>query len=332
VTSTPTWVAGGVAEPGYGAPFDAPPSPPSGGAVPPPPAPSVPPARPASPEVSQPPTPVPVLVTRIALIIGLVGAWCVLFVAGLSGVPAARAQQVGYGDLRSGLAQEIVPIGGAIKPGTPVALIEAPAIDLRYVVVEGTSSGDLRAGPGHLRSTPLPGQAGVSVIFGRAFAYGGPFRHVTLLQPGDTVTVTTQQGTFTYRVDGVRRAGDPVPDPPAAGAARMTLVTAEGVSWRSGWVPDRAVYVDTTLTGATVPTPAGRPGAVPIAENAMQGDKAALFPLVLWLQLLLLAGLGVVWAQSRWGGAQAWLVGTPVVLAALFGAGQTAIQLLPNLL
>jgi sortase A len=332
VTTTPTWVAGGTVEPGYGTPFDAP----GNGATPPPVAP--PPAPPApvpptsaTPE-TRPPAPMPVLVARVAFTVALIGAWCVLFVSGLSGVPAARSQQVAYGTLRSGLAQEIVPIGGSIAPGTPVALLEAPTIGLRYVVVEGTSAGDLEAGPGHLRSTPLPGQAGVSVLFGRAFAFGGPFHHITDLRPGDAITVTTQQGTFTYHVQDVRRAGDPIPDPPAAGTSRMTLVTAEGVSWRAGWVPNRAVYVDTTLSGATVPSPAGRPASVPAAENAMQGDKGALFPLVLWLQLLLLAAVGVVWAQARWGGAQAWLVGTPVVLAILFGVSTTAVQLLPNLL
>ena len=43
------------------------------------------------------------------------------------------------------------------------------------VVVEGTTPGEPDAGPGHLRDTPLPGQAGVSVVFGRRATFGAPF-------------------------------------------------------------------------------------------------------------------------------------------------------------
>lgn len=277
------------------------------------------------------PVSIPILITRIVFGIAFVAAWSVLFVTVLSSFPAARSQQVLYDTLRTNLAQEIAPIGGAIKPGTPVALISAPAINLRYVVVEGTSAEDLRAGPGHLRNTPLPGQAGVSVIFGRAVAFGGPFHLLAELQTGDQIKVTTQQGTFTYHVDGIRHAGDPVPDPAPSGAGRMTMVSAEGVSWRAGWVPDRAVYVDTTLVGATVPTPAGRPTAIPVAEGAMRSDQGSMFLLVLWLQLLFVAGIGTAWAHSRWSGAQAWLAGAPVIFAALWGASDVALSLLPNL-
>src|SRR5205814_10125702 len=94
--------------------------------------------------------------------------WSVSFARGLTGLQAARSQLVLYGQLRTTLADATVPIGGTIDPGTPVALIEATRIGLRYVVVEGSSAGDLRAGPGHRRDTPLPGQAGTCVRYGRA--------------------------------------------------------------------------------------------------------------------------------------------------------------------
>ncbi len=290
-------------------------------------------ARPAvAPAATPPEIPVgSVVAARILGGIALLTIWCLLFVVGLSSLTAARTQHLLYGQLRSQLTLETVPLGGAIAPGTPVALIEAPAINLRYVVVEGTSSGDLRAGPGHRRDTPLPGQAGASVIDGRSLAFGGPFRHITDLQAGDIVTVTTGQGTFTYQVDGVRRAGDPIPAPLAAGTSRLTLATSEGVSWRAGCAPDRVVYVDSTLQVLTQPAPSGRP-ALPASEKALAGDPGALVPLVLWLQLLLAVLIGAAWAQVRWGGAQTWLVGAPAVLAALWGASEAAVQLLPNLI
>jgi sortase A len=123
----------------------------------------------------------------------------------------ARSQQLKYEQLREHVADQTEKIGGTIDPGTPIGLIEAPAIDMRYVVVEGTSSGDLRAGPGHRRDSPLPGQGGVSIIYGRAVVFGAPFERITELRKGDTITVTTGQGTFDYLVDGVRHAGIPVP-------------------------------------------------------------------------------------------------------------------------
>lgn len=290
-------------------------------------------AAPAPYRVPPPPLPAAAEVAvRVAATLALVAAWCALYIFALSGLPAARDQQVLYEQLREQIALATEPIGGMIPPGTPVALLEAPSINLRYVVVEGTSAGDLRAGPGHRRDTPLPGQAGVSLVYGRSVAFGGPFRRITELRAGTTITVTTGQGTFDYRVDRVRRAGDAVPDTLGTGEGRLTLVTGEGVSWRAGWVPDHAVYVDSTLLNAAVPAPSGRPAAVPKAEEAMQPDLGGLVALVLWLQLLVFASVAAAWGWQRWGSAQTWLVGLPLVLLALWGATQAATQLLPNLI
>lgn len=272
------------------------------------------------------------LVVRIASGCALLAIWCLFFPLALSGLQEARSQQLLYGDLRERLSAATQPIGGVIQPGTPVALIEAARIGMRYVVVEGTSSGDLRVGPGHRRDTPLPGQPGASVLYGRAVAFGGPFQHIAELRPGDTVTVTTGQGTFDYKVDGARRAGDPLPEPLRSGTGRLTLVTAEGVSWRAGWAPDRAVYVDSTLQGSAQPAPAGRPRGLPDAEQAMRGDLGALVPTVMWLQLLAIAGGAAAWAQVRWDGPRTWLTCLPVILAAVWGATESAVQLLPNLI
>ena len=42
----------------------------------------------------------------------------------------------------------------------------------------------LTDGPGHLSDTPLPGQMGTSVIFGRSVTYGAPFDAITGMQEG----------------------------------------------------------------------------------------------------------------------------------------------------
>ena len=286
-------------------------------------------------ELRRAPTWVTVII-RFFGVSALLLSWGILYVVGLSSFSAARSQQLLYADFRATVSETngdtYVPIGGAIPLGTPIALIEAPQIGLRYVVVEGTDGDDLRAGPGHKRNTPLPGQAGVSVIYGRSLAYGGPFRHITELVPGDAITVTTGQGTFTYLVEKIRRAGDPIPDTLPSDGSRLRLVTAEGVSWRDGWAADRTVYVDSILQGPTLPTPAGRPTAVSASEEALASEPGALVPVVLWLQLLLIVGCGLAWAQVRWGSSPTWLVGLPVLLAALWAASDSAMALLPNLM
>jgi sortase A len=268
----------------------------------------------------------------IVTTVRLVAAWCLAYALGLSGLQEQHDQGHLYDQFRENLAEATVPIGGAIAAGTPVALLQLPVAGAhKLVVVEGTSSSDLREGPGHRRDTPLPGQAGVAVVFGRGATFGAPFRNVSDLPAGADLTVTTGQGVFHYKVDRVRRPGDPLPPVLAPTSSRLTLVSATGSGWRSGWTASRMVYVDASLVGKVQPTPAGRPTAVSSAEQAMHINRSALMPLVLWLQLLVVAAIAVAWARERWGRWQTWLVGTPVLLAALWGASSSASGLLPNL-
>ena len=200
------------------------------------------------------------------------------------------------------------------------------------VVVEGTAPGDLAAGPGHLRNSPLPGQAGTTVLMGRSVTSGAPFTSISAFRLGTVITVTTGQGVFSYKVDGIRRAGDKLPAPPAANGSRLTLVTSDGSGWRGLLAPAKTVWVDATLQGSTVLAPPGRPVVVPAAELANHGDPSAWLLVVLWLQALVVAGVAFTWAWFRWGRWQTWVVGTPIVVAVLWGASATAMRLLPNLL
>lgn len=279
------------------------------------------------------PVPAPVtVIVRSLLTLALLAGWLVAYALWVSAVQQARTQHELYNGLREQLALATAPIGGDIAPGAPVALIEAPAVGLSQVVVEGTTSGVMRAGPGHRRDTALPGQPGTSVVYGHAAAFGGPFRRVTELRAGDRITVTSGLGIMRYEVTGLRRERDPLPAPVATGGARLTLVTAEADGWRSGWAPDRVVYVDATLRGGDLqPGRPGRPATVTVAEKALQADPDALVPLVFWLQLFVFAALGTTWARQRWGGPQTWFVGVPVLLACLWGTVETLALFLPNL-
>lgn len=256
---------------------------------------------------------------------------CYVFV--FSSLQEQRSQQQLYAQFRGLLdpASETPPsIGGTITPGTPVAMLDAPQAGIRdLIVVEGTSSDELMAGPGHLRDTPLPGQAGQSVLIGRSTTAGAPFGGLTALRKGDPITVTTGQGTFHYVVTAVLNAGDAQPEVPVNGSL-LTLVTSAGSGALGGIVPSRLVYVEAVLHGTTVAAPAGRPPLVASDEVQGAGDPSAWIFVVLWLQGLLVASVGAVWLWSRWGRLQAWLVGGPIVFAVLWGLSSAAMRLLPN--
>jgi sortase A len=142
--------------------------------------------------------------------------------------------------------------------------------------------------------------------------------------------VTTGQGVFEFQVLGVRRAGDPVPPPLAAGAARLSLVTADGTPF----VPSGVVRVDADLVGAAVggPRPALTADSLPASERPLGTDTSTLWALALWLQALTLVMVGAIWAWHRWGRPQAWIVFTPAVVLVGLGAAGELARLLPNLL
>jgi sortase A len=88
----------------------------------------------------------------------------------------------------------------AFRSGDAVARIRVPKIGLDKIVVEGVDVDDLRRGPGHYRSTPMPGQRGNAAIAGHRTTYGAPFNRIDELDPGDEISVSTPQGDFTYTV------------------------------------------------------------------------------------------------------------------------------------
>ncbi|MFC0532542.1 sortase [Phytohabitans kaempferiae] len=303
--------------------------------------PAAPPPPPASPAVRA-----ALQVPGIALsILAAVALGFVVHLTLLSQLQYARNQQTAFADFRAELARGTAPVGqttveyedgaeqgreSVVGPGTPVAVLRIPAVGLSTVVFEGSSGDVLRQGPGHRRDSVLPGQPGTSVVMGRRAAYGGPFRDLDLLLPGDAVIVTTGQGEHTYRVVGLRRPGEPAPPPLDAGKGRLTLVTADG----SLYVPRDVLRVDAELVTEAKPAPARRFGAasLPPADAAMATDAGAWTPLLLWSQGLLLATLGVTYLRARWGGWQAWIVGAPVILALGLAIADQAARLLPNLL
>ncbi|MCE9621110.1 MAG: sortase [Actinomycetia bacterium] len=248
---------------------------------------------------------------------------------------ARAAQRQAFDRFRERLAFGTAPTSGAdeeghlLALGTPIALLEIPALGLKQIIGEGTTAGVLLDGPGHERDTVFPGQFGTSVIMGRRAGFGGAFSDIGSLKAGDDLNFTTAQGTFVYEVVGVRREGDVIPAVPA-GSARLILATAGG----SAFVPNGVLRVDANLVGTPVVgvTPPFRSSNLPARERVMHNDTSTLWVLAFWLQVLLLFALAAIWAWHRWGHIQAWIVFFPTLLFVGLAVSGEAARLLPNLL
>jgi sortase A len=274
------------------------------------------------------------LALAIPVAIAVFALWFLLFAFELTPFQEHAAQNRLYDRLRLELAEATAPLAEPIRAGDPVALISADSAGMRnVVVVEGTTSALLRQGPGHLGDTPLPGQVGNSVLLGRSVTYGAPFGKVTELKQGDQLTVTTGQGVFEYRVEDVRYPGDRLPPLLKDQQSRLTFVTSSGSGWGAGWAPTRTAYVDALLVkGKAQAVPAGGAGTVTNSSLPMKGDPSGAVALIFWIEALSAGVVALAWAWVRWGRAQTWMAGAPVLLGLLWGTSDAVMRLLPNLL
>lgn len=277
------------------------------------------------------------VVSSACTIVLLVCGWMLLQMLVLGRVSEARSQHLLYNEYRTQLATETAPSGALdyngkpVAEGSPVALLTIPRLGLSDVVVDGTASGDLLHGPGHLRSTPLPGSIGTSLVMGRSTTYGAPFGDLTTLRPGDEISVLGAQGTVHYTVTDVRRAGDQIPpNPTGRTAGRLILATADGSGALSFLRPSSVVYVDADTTKGFPSGPVYP--AVPDSEKAMQHDPSAWPLLVLLLAFLAALVLGVSIARRRLQAALVWLVAAPVAIALAWAVTDQVMRLLPNLM
>ncbi|MFI9270130.1 sortase [Kitasatospora sp. NPDC052896] len=252
------------------------------------------------------------------LLLGFVG-----YLVALSGLQEQHYQAATYQTFRYQLANATAPTGAAAD-GTPVAVLDIPAIGLEHaVVVEGTSGRDLMRGPGHRRDTALPGQQGTAVLFGRGTAFGAPFGRLAALRLGDKIYATTGQGRFSYTVNAYGDGSHPIRDP--AAPARLVLTTSD-----SGWIPTGTVLVGARLDGPAQDNPYGRPALLP-ADHALAVDAGALAALQLWALALFGAVLAATVAARSWQRRAAYLASAPVVAALLWAVYENAAALLPNL-
>jgi sortase A len=253
----------------------------------------------------------------------------------------------------------------AFRSGDAVARIRAPKIGLDKIVVEGVEVDDLRKGPGHYRSTPMPGQRGNAAIAGHRTTYGAPFNRIDELEPGDEILVATPQGDFTYKVvphgnpDG-SIAGHQIVRPndvwvlDDVGDNRLTLTACHPKYSASQRIVVQALLVEppaltpklvtnptetdpsttspTTIAG-TPPTTATVSGSEVIPredlDDGLGGDGSHRWPAFFWGLVVAIFMVGIGRSTRRWGRLRSWATSTVPLLLVVFVFFQHLDRMLP---
>jgi sortase A len=264
-----------------------------------------------------------VLISGLGVLILLLLGYLYVFTP----LSAARAQHSLLHQIQAQPADSYRLAEGQVPPeGSPLGLIEIPALHLDQAVVQGTDAQDLQKGPGHMPTSSLPGQRGNAVIAGRRATYGAPFGSISSLRRGQTIEVIDGLGTFHYRVTSVVYVQGGAHDVVTQSANnRLTLVTAG-----SGYWPQGRLAVIAVLQGKPFPRLASTHFAAPQSELGLSGDAASGVLFVLW-SLLFLALLTVsVWLLRRWSQpVVVLLLALPVLLLVAIFACESFVGALP---
>jgi sortase A len=189
-----------------------------------------------------------------------------------------------------------------------------PKIGVDVFVVQGTDDSDLRKGPGHYPATPYPGQRGNAAIAGHRTTYGAPFGDLDGLEVGDTIQVTTLQGSFNYRVYDtlvVSPTNSDVLDPDPTRPATITLTTCNPkYSAAERLIVKGELVVPTgaqPLPSTVNPDAAAAKNA--LAQDPLSGDSGSRLAAV--IAGLVLAVIGGLWwllfhRHPRW---TTWFIG-----------------------
>lgn len=257
----------------------------------------------------------------VLLLAALIGGFLAYLFAG-SGIQEQGAQSRLYSTFATELGQDVGPLGPT-RLGAPVAVLDIASIGVRnLVVVEGTTAENLTAGPGHLRNTPLPGQLGLSVIYGRRATFGAPFAGLDRLRVGNEITTYTQQGKSVYKVVAIGDSQHPVKD---TTLNRLALLTASSPD-----VPAYYLEVDADL----VTTAHNGPVQMPVlgsSERALAGDTGALVLTMIWGLALAIVAVSGAYGAARWSPWPVYLIMAPAVLAIVWNLYENVAALLPNI-
>jgi len=128
--------------------------------------------------------------------------------------------------------------------GTPVARVIIPRLGLDEVVVEGVGDDELRAGPGHMIGSVLPGDRGTSVISAHRDRH---FHALGGIAVGDTVVTESASGTVVWTVSRIRVVGADDSALDARPTPTLMLTTCWPIRY-VGPAPDRLI-VEAEIAG-----------------------------------------------------------------------------------
>ncbi|MDP9403766.1 MAG: class E sortase [Actinomycetota bacterium] len=228
-------------------------------------------------------------------------------------------------------APEEAPAPPPAPAGEAVAIIQIPKIGVEKAVVEGVGLSDLKKGPGHYPTTPMPGEPGNAAIAAHRTTYGAPFFKLDELSAGDPVLVTTHQGRFRYEVTESKVVSPKETSVlQSTGDNRLTLTTCN-----PRFSAAQRLIVVAALKGEALdaPPPAPEPAPASLEESeapGLSGRNAANGPAILWGLLAAVVWL-LTWLVGRvWRKWPAYLLGTPVFLVVLFVFFENFSRLLPS--
>lgn len=223
-------------------------------------------------------------------------------------------------------APRLVP--SPLTLGDPVARLEIPKIHVDQIVVQGTDDAQLRMGPGHYPSTPVPGAPGNIAIAGHRTTYGAPFFHLDQLKVGDQIYLITPYGRYTYAVvrDFVVAPNDVSVVKPSK-TISLTLTTCN----------PRYSAAQRLIVQAVVTTnPTISPRAVEITNTQAEGlarstvSESSLPATVAWGFAFVFVLAVVYFARRRYGHAViVALFGIPAIFIVMFVFFQELSNLLP---
>ncbi|CAB4323608.1 MAG: sortase [Actinobacteria bacterium] len=227
------------------------------------------------------------------------------------------------------------------KPGDPIGRIEIPRIGVDFIMVQSVELKYLQNGPGHFPQTPLPGQPGNSAFAGHRTTYKAPFNRIDELSPGDIITVTTLQGTFTFNVDshvgedGQTESGHFIVKPTDLSILdqnvgnRITLMACNPKYSAATRIVVTAKLVSPVAAATPLPDTDGTVTNNAALDSLAGGDPRAWPAAILWT-LLVSGAWFATWRIARsWRRIPAYLIGTPIVLLLLFFTFQNIARLLP---
>lgn len=128
-----------------------------------------------------------------------------------------RAYGNGHGEAPM-LASHAAELRGLAGRGDPIARIRVPAIGLNMLVVNGTDSQSLKAGPGRYAGTAqdlgdyvgeappafMPGEGELVYLAGHRTTYAAPFARINEIEKGDRIDLELPYASIEYVVTGWR--------------------------------------------------------------------------------------------------------------------------------